>query len=83
MSLRRRETGGGESASERGAVKGISESQSDSVVESVASTGRDALAAISEPARSFAEDHPLAFALVVLATMLCGVLFVRELRRSV
>jgi len=77
------QTGGGESASERTAVKGVAESQSDSMIESVASTGRDALAAISEPARSFADDHPLTFTLVVLATLLCGVLFVRELRRSV
>ena len=76
------ETAGG-SASERGAVKGISESRSDSVVDSVASTGRDALATISEPARSFARDHPLTFAITVLITLLCGVLFVREVRRPV
>ena len=68
------ETAGG-SASERGAVKGISESRSDSVVDSVASTGRDALAAISEPARSFARDHPLTFAITVLdhAALWCAV----------
>ena len=74
------DTAGG-SASERGAVKGVSESESDSVVDSMASTGRDALATISQPARSFLEDHPLMFAIAVLLTLLCGGLFMREVRR--
>jgi len=78
------QSGGGGSASDRVAVKGVAESKSsDSMVDSIANAGRGALATISEPARSFADDHPLAFTLVVLATLLCGALFVRETRRSV
>ena len=55
----------------------------------VATVGREAAAAIpkaaaalTEPARSYADDHPLLFALAVLATALCAVLLVRELRRG-
>ena len=76
------QNGSGGTASERVAVKGINESKSGSVVETVAGAGRDALATISEPARSFADEHPLTFALAVMLTALFGVLLVRELRRS-
>ena len=66
------------------AVKGIAESKSsDSTVESIASGGRDAFATLSEPVRSYISEHPLTLLLAVLATSLCGLLLVRELRRPV
>ena len=43
--------------------------------------GRDALATIGYPARSYIREHPLTLVLALLATGLCGVLFARELRR--
>ena len=74
---------------DRQAVKGVTASKPDSVVPRVATVGREAAAAIpkaavalTEPARSYADDHPLLFALAVLATALCAVLLVRELRRA-
>jgi hypothetical protein len=70
------------SSGDRVAVKRISESKPDSMIEGVTDAGRDALAAITQPARSLAEEQPLAFTLALLITALCGVLLVRELRRS-
>ena len=78
-----------EAQRDRQAVKGVTASKPDSVVPRVATVGREAAAAIpkaavalTEPARSYADDHPLLFALAVLATALCAVLLVRELRRA-
>ena len=71
---------------DRQAVKGVTKSRSRSVVERFADAGRDAVvdapAAVTEPLRSFADDHPVTFALAMLLTMLCAALLVRELRRS-
>jgi hypothetical protein len=75
---------GGGASGERVAVKGVAESKSsESMVDSIAGAGRGALATISDPARSYLRDHPLTLVLAVLATALCGVLLVRERRRTV
>ena len=39
-------------------------------------------ASTTEAARSYADDHPVQFALAVLVTLLCALLLVRELRRD-
>ena len=73
---------GSGSASDRVAVKGVAESKSsDSTVDSIANAGRGALATVGDPARSFVREHPLTLVLAMLATGLCGLLLVRELRR--
>ncbi len=73
---------GGRATMDRVAVKGVAESKSsDSMVDSVASAGRHALATIGYPARSYIREHPLTLVLALLATGFCAVLFARELRR--
>ena len=73
---------------DRQEVKGVSDSGSRvlDVVGEGAPALRDltpgaAAAATAEAARSYADDHPFQFALAVLATLLCALLLVRELRR--
>ena len=41
-----------------------------------------AAATTAQAARSYADDHPVQFALAVLVTLLCALLLVRELRRA-
>ena len=75
---------------DRQEVKGVTASKHASMFGKAATTSREAAAAIpkaaaalTQPARSYADEHPLLFALAVLVTGLCAVLLVRELRRSV
>ena len=79
----------GGSEPDRQEVKGVTASKSHSVAPRVATAARQAgaaipkaAAALTEPARSYADDHPILFALAVLVTAFCAVLLVRELRKA-
>jgi hypothetical protein len=78
-------------AADRQEVKGVSQSGGgESPVERVLKAGPRVVAAaprtvanVTSEARSYADDHPIAFALAVLVTLLAAALLVRELRRAV
>jgi hypothetical protein len=73
--------GGGRGApGEHVAVQGITRSLHGSMIEAAARKGRNALAGISSPARSYADDHPLVFALTLVGAALSALLLVRERR---
>jgi hypothetical protein len=68
---------------DRQAVKGESDASPGAVRGPVAAAAPRAVAAAFQEGRSFADDHPIIFGLVLLATGLAAALLVRELRRAV
>jgi hypothetical protein len=84
-------TAQGGAAPDRQEVKGVTQSGGgESPVERVLKAGPRVVAAaprtvanVTSEARSYADDHPLAFGLAVLVTLLAAALLVRELRRAV